>query len=636
MCGIAGFVSKDNTVSYMDDAINNMIDAIYWRGPNYKGTHIDLFSNTVIGLAHRRLSILDLSPNGNQPMFFNEKQYVLVYNGEIYNYKELKKNLILKGHRFKSDCDSEVVLHSLIEYGVKSACSKFNGMWAFAFFDKKNAKISLSIDRLGVKPLYYLKNDKNFAFSSDLRSLYLLKDVPKCINYTALQCYLWNMYIPSPYTIMNNMFKLEAGSILEYNLLNNTTEKIKYWSAYDKKNAINIDYNNYVINVENLLSDAVNIRLGADVPVGVFLSGGIDSSLISIFAAKQSKKRINTFSISFKEKNNDDGKYAAQIGKIISSNHTELICTQNDALDLITHIPKAYSEPFADNSQIATMLLCKLTKKYVDVALSGDGADELFIGYPTYVDNCKIYRIRNRYDSIINKTYSIIKLLNLSRFNYFSWKIKKLYNANLNKNIINLSCIAASELINSLFLNTSISEREISKLYYGKSEKYKNYNLIETSVLQSIEYGLKDDMLTKVDRASMYYSLETRCPFLDYRIVEYALSVPYSYNIKNGVLKSSLRDILCKYVPKDIIDRKKMGFGIPVNKWLHSDLKDLVNEYTSYSFIKKQSIFDYNGINELVCAFHKQRNPILDRIIYSLLMFQLWWEEYFDACFQVV
>ena len=631
MCGIVGFVSKENTVSYINDAINDMIDAIYWRGPDYKGTYTEILSNNVIGLAHRRLSILDLSLNGNQPMFFNEKQYSLVYNGEIYNYKELKKDLILKGHKFKSDCDSEVVLHSLVEYGVESACSKFNGMWAFAFLDKKNGTISLSIDRLGVKPLYYFKNDKNFVFSSDLRSLYLLKVIPKSINYTALQCYLWNMYIPSPHTIINDVFKLESGSILVYNLLDNTIKKSKYWSIYDIKSTSNIDYNDYVANVEKLLQDAVNIRLEADVPVGVFLSGGIDSSLVSIFAANQSKNRINTFSISFKEKNNDDGKYAAQIAKIISSSHTELMCTQNDALDLITHIPKAYSEPFADNSQIATMLLCKLTKKHVDVALSGDGADELFIGYPTYVDNCKIHRIRNKYDLIINKAYSVIRLLNLSKFNYLLWKIKKLYNAKSYKNIINLSCITACDLINSLFSNANISESEISNLYYGRSEKYVNLNLIETSVLQSIEYGLKDDMLTKVDRASMYYSLEARCPFLDYRIAEYALSVPYSYNVKNGVLKSSLRDILCKYVPKEIINRKKSGFGTPVNEWLHSDLKELVNEYTNSYFIKKQSIFDYDGINELVCEFYKQRNPILDRIVYSLLMFQLWWEEYLDS-----
>lgn len=630
MCGIAGFVSKENTISYINSAINNMIDAVYWRGPDYKGTYTDIFNDYIIGLAHRRLSILDLSSNGNQPMLFNDKQYALIYNGEIYNYKKLKNELILKGHSFKSNCDSEVVLHALIEYGVENACSKFNGMWAFAFFDKKNATISLSIDRMGIKPLYYFKNDKNFVFSSDLRSLYLLKEVPKSINITALQCYLWNMYIPSPYTIINDVFKIESGSILVYNLLDNTITKSKYWNIYDIKSTSSINYNDYVANVEKLLQDAVNIRLEADVPVGVFLSGGIDSSLVSIFAANQLKKRINTFSISFKEKNDDDGKYASQIAKIISSNHTELVCTQSDALDLIEQIPKAYSEPFADNSQIATMLLCKLTKEHVDVALSGDGADELFIGYPTYIDNCKIQTIRNKYNLIINKAYSIVKLLNLSKYNYLSWKINKLYNANSNKNIINLSCITACELINSLFLNANISENEISNLYYGKNEKYNNLNLIETSVLQSIEYGLKDDMLTKVDRASMYYSLEARCPFLDYRIVECALSVPYSYNIKNGVLKSSLRDILSKFVPKEIIYRKKSGFGVPISKWLHSDLTELVNVYTDLYFIKKQNIFDYKGINELVYEFYKQKNPILDRIIYSLLMFQLWWEEYFN------
>lgn len=627
MCGIAGLIGKQKSEDAVKGVINRMIDAAKWRGPDGKGLFVNRIGDFTVGLAHRRLSILDLSERGKQPMSFADGRFVLTYNGEIYNYKEIRDELIKRGHIFLSDCDTEVVLHSCVEFGVEQAVSKFNGMWAFAFFDRDAGTVTLSRDRLGVKPLYYMIAQDCFAFASDLRAFFELPDFDKTINYAALHGYLWNMYVPTPYSIFKNVSKLSQGSILEYNICEKRETIRKYWDVDSIKVDFGGTYGEYVDKVEKLLYESIRLRLEADVPVGVFLSGGIDSSVIASLAQNQAERKINTYSIGFLEKENDDAKVAAEVAKILGTDHHELYCTQKDALELIQQISEAYSEPFADNSQIPTMLLSRMTKEHVTVALSGDGGDEFFVGYPSYVRNKRLLLQRKWTGIMAPALRGLSSRLNI--YDHRKWMIDKFYNANSITGIIHLDYVTAKDLIESI-LPIGLSRQDIISQYGGDNYEKKGLDTVRAAVLQSIQYGLADDMLTKVDRASMFYSLECRCPLLDYRVAECSLSVPNHYNLHGGVLKAPLKDILYRYVPREVVDRPKSGFGVPINTWLHGELNELVSDNLADDLIKRQGIFEPVGIKKLVNEFNRQRNPILDRIAYTLLVFQLWWKTYCD------
>lgn len=625
MCGIAGLISKRKKKEEITALIDHMIDAAAWRGPDDKGLQTVLLSNAVAGLAHRRLSILDLSERGHQPMQFSEGRYTIVYNGEVFNYKSIRDELVTRGHAFASDCDTEVVLHACVEYGVENAVSKFNGMWAFALLDRDKGVVTLSRDRLGVKPLYYAGTADGFTFASDMRSFYTIPDLEKQINFDALHGYLWNMYVPAPLTMLHGVYKVPPGSNLQYDIGRGEIKESKYWNPRAIRRRTDGSYEDYVGEVEGLLTDSVKLRLEADVPVGVFLSGGIDSSIISALAQKESGNQISTYSIGFSEKENDDAKVALEVARILGTNHKELYCTQQDALELIESIPDAYAEPFADNSQIPTMLLSRMTREHVTVALSGDGGDELFLGYPSYVSKKDLLQGRQKLGILASLMNAAAKALPI--YDHTRWKLEKFYNASSVTNVINLEYVTAHRLLGSLF-DASRSVVGGIELYGGDHYEKARIGMIRSLDLQTIEYGLPDDMLTKVDRASMFYSLECRCPMLDYRVAEAAISAPTEYNLHEGRLKAPLKDILYKYVPREIVDRPKSGFGVPINKWLHADLKDLVNDNLSLELIKRQEIFDLEGMRRFVKEFNRQNNPNLDRIAYTLLVFQLWWKRY--------
>ena len=627
MCGIAGLIEQQQSEGTIKDILDRMIDAATWREPDGKGIYVNDSRNYTVGMAHRRLSIFDLSERGKQPMTLSDGRYALTYNGEIYNYKVIKEELIERGHVFFSDCDTEVVLHACVEFGVEKAVAKFNGMWAFAFYDRDAGTITLSRDRLGVKPLYYIFAQDCFAFASDMRSFFSLPGFDTTLNQSALHGYLWNMYIPAPYSIFDKVFKLPQGSILEYHIYEKRKTIRKYWDIGSIQVDFKGSYEEYVNTIEKLLSESVAIRLAADVPVGMFLSGGIDSSVITSLAQKQSTKILNTYSIGFFDKENDDAKVALEVAKILGTNHQELYCTQKDALALIQKIPEAYSEPFADNSQIPTMLLSQMTREHVTVALSGDGGDEFFIGYPSYASNRKLLLYRK----LTRISDPLLRLISsrINKYDHKKWMIDKFLHAKDIASIIHLNYLTANELINSI-LPVDLSSRENMRIYGGEDHLPKGTGIVRSAVLQSIQYGLPDDMLTKVDRASMYYSLECRCPILDYRVAECALSVPNSYNLHAGILKAPLKDILYRYVPQEVVERPKSGFGVPINKWLHGELKEIVNDHLSDQKIKRQGIFDPVGMQKFTEEFNRQSNPILDRVAYTMLIFQLWWETYLD------
>lgn len=631
MCGIAGFIKKRNaSLESYGQIAKRMVDAIRWRGPDASDDKIWANGDKVVAFAHCRLSVMDLSDNGKQPMETIDGQYSITFNGEIYNHGEIKKELEKLGYAFKSTCDTEALLYACVEWGVEATASKCNGMFAFAFYDRAREQVYLCRDRMGVKPLYYYVRDGQLAFASDLRALMALPDFIKKIDRRMVYGFLWNMHVPAPYTVFHGAYKLESGTCLRYDIKTGRIDKERFWeigrqmSASDKGDD---DYFAFREDIKRQLKDAVKVRLEADVPVGVFLSGGIDSSLVSALAQEAAERRISTYSIGFREKSNDDALYARCVSKILGTDHTEVYCTESDALDLIEHIPKAYSEPFSDNSLLPTMLLSRLTKEHVTVALSGDGGDELFVGYPSYLTQHKLYRLHNL-AKIWAKTGGWIAKKMMSMYSHNRWKSDKFSNATSAENIKILDFITAMRILDSIL---PMSENE--ELYAFEKHMYsgsarESESFLTQAVMQSMEVGLQDDMLVKVDRASMYYSLEIRCPMLDYRVVEKAVAAPFAFKCKDGSLKAPLKDILSDYVPMEIINRPKMGFGMPVDEWLHGKWSEIVKDYLSRDYITRQGIFSPEGIERFVKEFMKRRNPALNKIAFSILMFQLWWDEY--------
>lgn len=626
MCGICGKISRRKTETELRVLLQSMLDSMKWRGPDGRGIYIDNVGNDeLLGLGQCRLSIFDLSENGKQPMYSSDGMSVIVYNGEVYNFNEIRHELEQSGYSFKSTCDTEVLLYACNHWGVKKAVSKMNGMLAFAYYDKKSRNLYLIRDRLGVKPLYYYKTENDFVFGSDLRVFMADKEIEKKINRQALYGYLWNMYIPAPLSIYDNVFKLESGTILKYELKSSEISIERYWDMNNIDN--NLFYSNEIDILTELKSKLVNsvkLRLEADVPVGVFLSGGIDSSLITAIASENSTQKINTYSIGFHDKKNDDADYADSVSRILGSNHEKLFCTQKDALDMIMDIPKAYSEPFADNSQIPTMLLSKLTKRYVTVGLTGDGGDELFCGYPSYIFQKKLYN--NKFLlQILKKLIRKPVDLYCDIYNYKRWLVDKFTNITDVESVVNLDYFTAVPLLNSILK----VDEGVDDFYWNSTSVHKKDEVISLSMKNGLRYGLQDDMLVKVDRASMYYSLECRSPFLDKNVVEYAINMPLSMKYKNRQLKYPLRQLLAQYIPYDIINRPKSGFGVPINKWMHEELKESIVSLMDDNFIKTEDIFDCDGIKALRKAFLERSSPIIDRVVYTLFMFQLWYMEYY-------
>lgn len=631
MCGICGKIAN-----HIDKRIlEEMTDAMYDRGPNAKGTYIASVAGREVGLGHRRLSIFDTSEGANQPFISDDGKYVVVYNGEIYNFKEIREEL--KGHCFHTSCDTEVLLHAFIEWGI-GAVDKFNGMFAFAILDKESEKLILCRDRLGVKPLYYSLQGDEFFFASDLAALLKDPTYDKYISKKALHYYLWNMCIPAPFSIFENTYKLGTGEYLELDLKELKYEKKKFWDIYietAKATKSKQNEEDILSETEKYLIEAVKMRLEADVPVGVFLSGGIDSSLVTAIASKLRGGDIDTFSIGFNEKEFDEAGYAEDIAKHLGTRHHSLYCSIEDAKDLIWEIPKAYSEPFADNSQIPMMLLSKLTRDNVTVALSGDGGDEFFLGYPTVIRNADLYgnRAINRVISAV--TAPVSSALKGAIYSHKAWKVNKLRNATDAEKIINLDYYTAEKLIDSVLMSDSVSEEKLTQssefsdlngLYSNCSNRV---DFIDAQMLHDMTLGLEGDMLAKVDRATMHYSLEARCPLLDYHVVEESFKIPFDLKYKDKSLKYVLKSILYKYVPKELVDRPKQGFGIPINKWLHEP--EFMNGFENYftkDFLEKQGVFSYEGICSFKEAFNRNAGPMVDRIMWTYLVFQMWWEEY--------
>ncbi len=567
MCGISGFNFKDSIL------IKKMTDAIVHRGPDAEGH----FNDDVVTLGHRRLSIIDLSENGNQPMSY--KGITIVFNGEIYNYNELKKKLQVLGHTFISESDTEVILHAYKEWGIDSV-KKFNGMWAFCIYDKEQQSLFISRDRFGIKPLYYYYDSKKFIFASELKAI-KEHDIQLKINSKALNFFFYQKYIGGSFSIFENIYKLQPAENIIFDIKSKKIEFSKYFDIekeVEKQNKIKTEEK--LTNIETLIQDSILKRLISDVPIGSFLSGGIDSSLISAIIARNNTN-FQTFSIGFKEKSYNELKYSRLVAKHIKTVHkTENLSFDNNLLE---EVIGNLDEPFGDSSVLPTFLLSKITRQDVTVSLSGDAADEIFGGYDVY----KAYKIAKL---IPNFTKSIISfLINLippsKKKVSLSFKIRRFLRtneSNISKRHLNwLSTFPETE--RKLLLNKS----------YINSEEFlptsNSKNLISIQ-LNDINNYLPGDILKKVDIASMLNSLEVRVPFLDHRLVPIVLSLQERYKIKGFKMKWYLKKIAKQYLPLIIINRKKRGFTVPVSEMIEQN--DLIKH-----FLTDKKYFSHNFLN---------------------------------------
>jgi len=624
MCGICGFYSNNNHDFNIIKKMNNIMEH---RGPDGKGIFQEITKNgRHMAFGHRRLAILELSDLGNQPMINEEGNVVVIFNGEIYNYKDISHELKNEGYEIQSNCDTEIVLKAYERWGI-NCINKFNGMFAIAIYNKNKEEIYLVRDRIGIKPIYYFYDDKNFVFASELKAIMQFPNFKKEINFKSLELYLINQYIPAPYTIFENTYKLEPGNYMKIGK-NNVSVK-KYWSIDEeqildtKKKYTKKDEEEYIEKLETLIKDAVKSRMISDVPIGSFLSGGVDSSLISAIMQDLSEKPIKTFTIGFDKKKYNEAEYAKEISQYLGTDHYEKYLTEKDLLEVVKNIPKYYDEPFADNSQLATLILSEVTKEKVTVSLSGDGGDEFYCGYTKYLNATKL----KKYSKILNPIGKTLQILGLKeRVSKFNRKLSiSLFNGTDDYSIINSNNMYTRDIVKNL-LKTDFkfgSRYSISDLDLSIEQKY---------MLYDIKSFLPDDILVKVDRASMASSLEVRTPFLDHRLVEHSLyKLPHQLKINGEVQKYALRKILSKYLPERLFERPKKGFSVPLNSWLKGELVDLINCYFSENYIKKQGIFNYTAVQNILKRFKTNENIFEAKIIWTILVFQLWFDEYMNS-----
>ncbi|MBS8273466.1 asparagine synthase (glutamine-hydrolyzing) [Thalassospira tepidiphila] len=614
MCGVAGFVFPDSKLSedYLKSLLKSMGAAISYRGPDAEAFWVDAHSG--VGMVHRRLSIIDLSPAGNQPMLSHDGRFVMVYNGEIYNSEAIREELISCGvSRFNGHSDTEVILEAISYWGIEVAFKKTNGMFACAVWDCKEAKLSLVRDRLGIKPLYWCSQNGRVFFASELKALYANPEWKGEIDLGTLASYLRHSYIQGPGSIHKGVNKLRPGSIVTIEPSSGKTESQFFWEMCEVvqsgyQNPFEGNEKDVVDELEALLSDSVRRQMVSDVPVGAFLSGGIDSSTVVALMQANSDRPVKTFSIGFDEVDYNEARHASAVAKHLGTDHSEWYMTSQDALDVVPKLANMFDEPFADSSQIPTYLVSAMTRKHVTVALSGDGGDELFAGYSRYLQTLARYKSFQRVPRHIR--FLVSRALRLLPGNTLSNLQRSLSIPSARPNLgdkLNLLGDLLSDDGLALYRQTLTHWANPDQVIAGGQEVKgllwsSNPARLTSSMLKMMMYldtctYLPDDILTKVDRASMAVSLEARVPLLDHRVVEFAWSLPDEMLIRHGESKWPLRQVLYRYVPKELIDRPKMGFGIPIDQWLRGPLRewaeDLLNPHSigQYGLIKSDAVW---------------------------------------------
>jgi asparagine synthase (glutamine-hydrolysing) len=634
MCGIVGFVASER----QEKILHNMITSQTHRGPDDNGNYID--ETMGVHLGHNRLSIQDTSSHAHQPFISSCAMYTIIFNGEVYNFQSIKEELKALGHTFLSNSDTEVILYAYKEWGVECV-DKFIGMFAFVIYDKAEEMLVLVRDRAGVKPLYFYSKNQNFIFSSELKSFHEHPNFPKEINREFLPFYFQFGYIPAPYSIYENCFKLRPGHYMVYDLQTKRHTTHKYWDIHKFYLMDKFDKSEEKIleELESLLLDACQLRLISDVPVGIFLSGGYDSATVTSLLQTNQKNRLNTFTIGFEDKALNEANDAKKIASLLNTNHTEQYCSKDELLALVDQLPYYYDEPFADDSALPTMLVSQLAKEDVTVALSADGGDELFFGYSKYF---ALNRVMDLKSSKLKYTLlkSLITLVNsntVSFINNLLPKSKKQTNVVMKyqkfKNMLTAKTteemfINASSKVASSYLDKVLQEGKFESFHKTAFREFKKLERVDT-IDQSMAIDYKtfmvDDVLCKVDRATMARSLEGREPLLDHRLAEYMARVPTQLKYKNAKGKYLLREILKKFIPTEITDKPKAGFTVPLESWLQNELKEKVIQALESPILQKDQIFKERELQKITKDFKKGKieNPTF---IWMIFMYVEWRE----------
>jgi asparagine synthase (glutamine-hydrolysing) len=646
MCGITGFwdTSIEMSADRLRSIVTSMSDAILHRGPDSGGAWVD--ESTGIALGHRRLAIVDLSPEGHQPMTSSNERYTIVFNGEVYNFVALREELLPLGYSFRGHSDTEIMLAAFNEWGLEAAVKKFNGMFAFALWDRQERLLHLGCDRLGEKPIYYGWIGQTLVFGSELKALKANSMFQPEIDRDALALFLRHGYIPAPYSIYQGIHKLPPATVLTWSGNQDShPSPVPYWSA---KAAAEAGIANPFIGSEqeaidkldSLLLDAVGLRMMADVPLGAFLSGGVDSSTVVALMQAQSNKPVKTFSIGFEEAGFNEAEYAKAVAKHLNTDHTEMYVTPSQALEVIPKLPSLYDEPFADPSQIPTFLVSELARKHVTVSLSGDGGDEIFGGYERYFLAENIWQKFGWMPKSLRQSTAKA----LTSVSTQGWdkavgvlpvvpnRLKEYPGSRIHR----LAEILAVEEPEEMYLGLISIWKNPADIVIGSNEG-KTYftdrqrwakvpSFSESMMYMDTMAYLPDDILVKVDRASMGVSLEGRIPLLDHRVVELAWQIPMSMKIRDNRGKWILRQVLDKYVPKSLIDRPKMGFGVPIDTWLRGPLKDWAEVLLDENRLRTEGFFHPEPIRQM-WAEHLAGDRNRQYYLWTILMFQVWLEE---------
>lgn len=631
MCGICGYLSKriitEHELSVMNDTMKE-------RGPDDSGTQLwELPGGRTLGMAQRRLSILDLSELGHQPMSTPDGRLSLVYNGEIYNYRELREEL--PEYSFRSNCDTEVILAAYLKWGIRCV-ERFNGMFAFALYDRESGELFLARDRMGQKPLYYWKSGDQLVFASVLAPIMKCPGFQGKIRKEVLPRFLFQEYINAPETILEDVFKVEPGTVLTWHAASSRMTSYRYWDVSERYEAMQSepvsDFGEAKEQLKELLRSAVRRRMIADVPLGSFLSGGYDSSLISAIAQEQlGSTPLQTFSIGFEEKDYDESPYAAAIAEYLGTDHTQRIIGEQDLLELVSDLPKFFDEPMSDSSQIPTMLVSKLAREKVTVALSGDAGDEFFCGYGIY----DLVRKAQELDGIGRLAHGIGQLpLGHGK------KLEDCYPfraqvISANRNPKTRTQFGAGSYVELAGRLVQRSEGDpLLPVNYETEDRYPSENWQITRMLLDMDTYLPGDILAKVDRASMKYSLENRCPFLDPEVMLYSYRLDHDlkyHREKSGWSKKYiLKQLAGDYIPRELLERPKKGFSVPLGKWLSGPLREQLLTYGNAQFLKEQGIFNPEEVTQLIAKFLSEGDKgagtgqNYSGLLWSFFVFQQW------------
>lgn len=639
MCGIAGFLNSDIPSVNAEAILMKMSNAIRMRGPDDFGILYD--HNFSLGFSHRRLAIQDLSHAGHQPMNSESDRYAMIFNGEIYNHLAIREEIqAISDTTWRGHSDTETLLRGFEVFGIEDMITKSVGMFSIALWDRVEASLYLIRDRMGEKPLYYGWQSETLLFGSDLASFEVYPSFAGNVDRGALAMLIRQGYINSPYTIYENVNKLEPGTIVKFGNDGKVINTTQYWSVTTSylagiQQPLQEQPGSIIEQLEDTLSNAIEKQMLSDVPLGAFLSGGVDSSLVVALMASQSPRKVKTFSIGFHEDGYNEAEHAKLVAKHLNTDHTECYVSASDALNVVPNLATIYSEPFADSSQIPTYLVSKIAKEEVTVALSGDGGDELFCGYERYQQTLKIWKKLDLVPHALRSPLSkLLRQIPASLWDTLLFNLKNNFGDKLHKGLEVLSEPTFIRFYQSLLMSHC---RVPEQIVIGAKEKtnpiitsgiYQSHSLSELQQMALFDLNsyLSEDVLTKVDRAAMSVSLETRVPLLDHNVVDFAASIPMNIKFRDNVGKWPLKEVLYKHVPRELIERPKKGFGIPLALWLRTSLRDWAENLLDERKLKEQGYLNSVAVRKYWTEhLSEQRN--WGYLLWNILMFQAWLEE---------